>query len=79
MSRAKAGVLLAHEFTRGYSRVGFPSPSRLGSAVARDSTIPPRLLVDLLGGMLVLGGQDHTPALLWAVSYHTIPRKKLEP
>ena len=39
---------------------------------------PPRLLADLLGGMvgLVLGGQDHTPT---RTIVHTIPRKKLEP
>ena len=39
-------------------------------------TIPPRLLADLLGGMvgLVLGGQDHTP---YAFGNRTIPRKKL--
>ena len=44
-------------------------------------TIPPRLLADLLGGMvgLVLGGQDHTPYPFGPRPYHTIPRKKLEP
>jgi len=44
-------------------------------------TIPPRLLADLLGGMvgLVLGGKDHTPYPFGPRPYHTIPRKKLEP
>ena len=39
---------------------------------AQDHT--PRLLADLLGGMvgLVLGGQDHTPTPLGRRSYHTI-------